>query len=79
MPLKPTNTGKFYAYEDAGNSKRTAVIFFRLPTGSDKWLFQKCDLVTRQDPLSEEDWDFMGEVAEKIKEKLVELNEPEEE
>ena len=75
MPLIETNEGKFYAYKHSINDKRTACMYFRKEVNKDKWELQKCDIVLRSDPYSVEDWDFLGEVAEMIQEKLQELNE----
>ena len=77
MPLIPKNEGKFYLYADKDNEKRTACMYFNKEVGNSKWELQKCDTVLRQDPHSIEDWDFLGEIAEMIKEKLAELNEEE--
>ena len=76
MPLKPTNNGKFFAYEDQGNAKRTAIIYFRQFTeeGS-KWKFIDCEYNLRQEGKSIEDWSFLKEVGERIEEKLDDLNE----
>ena len=74
-PIIETNEGKFFAYADKKNPKRTACMFFRKEVGENKkWKFQKCDIAFRQDLTSMEDWRFLGEISEKIKERLKELN-----
>lgn len=76
MPLKETNHGKFYAFEDEQNANRKAVIYFHKKVGEDQlWKFQKCDTKLPQEGASLEDWIFLKEVGEKIEELTNELNE----
>ena len=90
MPIRETNEGVFYRYEDEQNPNRKAAIYFHKLMGDNKWTFERSEihlLQTKKDkgfylPDEEvfnidsiEDWKFLFNIAEEIDTRLEELNE----